>query len=73
MRYDFYTYNLGVSGVSKIVWDNGLLDGNGGNWWQGVENLSFNGAAATPEPGTMLMFGTGILGLAGTVRRRFCV
>jgi len=27
--------------------------------------------AATPEPATMLMFGTGILGVAGAVRRRF--
>jgi len=26
---------------------------------------------ATPEPGTMLMFGTGVLGLFGAVRRRF--
>jgi hypothetical protein len=28
-------------------------------------------AATTPEPGTMLIFGTGVLGLLGAVRRRF--
>jgi hypothetical protein len=29
--------------------------------------------ATTPEPGTMLMFGTGALGLLGAVRRRFSI
>jgi hypothetical protein len=38
-----------------------------------IEGMSFNFAqtVGTPEPGTLVMFGTGIVGLAGLLRRRF--
>jgi len=68
--HSLYTYTLNLSGVSEISWSNGVSAGNG-DWWQGVQNLSFNETSATPEPGTCLMFGTGALGLLGAVRRRF--
>ena len=33
--------------------------------------LTGNGGAAVPEPGTLTMLGTGLIGLAGVIRRKF--
>ena len=35
------------------------------------KNAVMHRVAVVPEPGTLMMFGTGLLGLAGIVRRRF--
>jgi hypothetical protein len=42
----------------------------GGLWWL-MDNFTYNQAGATPEPGTMVMFGSGLLVAVGAIRRRF--
>ena len=50
---------------------------DGGSHWAGVNEISVfaddgggNGAAPVPEPATMLLFGTGLAGLAGLKRKK---
>lgn len=51
----FYTFNDDLSGVSSY----GIIGGN----------VATN-AAHAPEPSTLMLFGSGVLGLAGIARRR---
>jgi hypothetical protein len=37
----------------------------------GALDTTFNGTPATPEPGTLVMFGSGLLGLASIAHRKF--
>jgi PEP-CTERM motif len=39
-------------------------------WFLDNVNVT-NGGGTTPEPGTLVLFGSGILGIAGVVRRKF--
>lgn len=58
-----------------------LQDDTPGKWISHLDIVDSNGddfaisqlrqGNSIPEPGTMLMFGSGILGLAGTLRRKF--
>jgi hypothetical protein len=54
-------------GASSPFWDV-TCDQNDGHW--AFDILNVNAATASPEPGTMLMVGTGLLGAVGMVRRR---
>lgn len=38
----------------------------------GSEDVLVDGVTPTPEPGSMLLFGSGLLGLGGLLRRRWC-
>ncbi len=35
-----------------------------------INNITYNGSTSTPEPGTLVMLGSGILAAAGAIRRR---
>ena len=36
-----------------------------------INNITYNGSTTTPEPGTLVMLGSGVLVAAGALRRRF--
>jgi hypothetical protein len=36
-----------------------------------INNITYNGVTTTPEPGTLVVLGTGVLAAAGSLRRCF--
>jgi PEP-CTERM motif len=56
-------YNLNLLGVTSVTFSD-VSSGSG--YWL-MDNVVYN---ATPEPGTLAMFGSGIIGLAGMLRRK---
>lgn len=76
------TYYLNLGGVDgSLEWDTTSNPVNGNNAYykdsNGVVTSNIQGegfkiiGTSTPEPGSVLLFGSGMLGLAGVLRRRF--
>src|ERR1017187_6459269 len=56
----------GFSNITEIRLYN-IVDGGGIGW----DTFQYTqGQGTTPEPGTLIMFGSGIIGLAGMLRRK---
>lgn len=63
-EYDLNWTNLTAFGISGVV--------GGVNSYWALDNLDVNGGVVTPEPGTWLLMGSGLLGLALiAIRRRW--
>ena len=62
------TYTATQPPLSSINW--GVQSVTPLNPGSNGQETSLNGIAYTPEPASMMLFGTGLVGLAGVVRRR---
>jgi hypothetical protein len=62
--YNFLTCN--IANVSTLVFHNDT--GTSGRWWL-MDDFTYN-QSATPEPGSLMLLGSGVVGLAGMLRRK---
>ncbi len=74
-QYDFQVlsyYNCGWFGCSEnVALSEGSNSDSPGTWTNSDAAPESQDPASTPEPGGLVLVGTGIFGLAGAVRRKF--
>jgi hypothetical protein len=61
-----FSYNFVATNTSVTF----LFHSYGTNYEPGVDAFSITGGTSTPEPGTLVMLGSGVIGLAGMLRRK---
>ena len=61
---EFYGIAVGDIAYAQLSW-NGAYD------WVAIDDFTYQGSAAVPEPATMLLLGAGLIGLAGFGRKKF--
>jgi hypothetical protein len=63
---------FGNSGYIQVHGTISRKNGNWGAWHVGAPSTSSQGPAplATPEPGSLMLLSTGLMGIAGVVRRK---
>jgi PEP-CTERM motif len=70
--HTLWLINYGTKNLEQYSTSGQFLGIDPGYWGIGAEfNLETIGLSPTPEPGSLILFGSGILGLAGLVRRKF--
>jgi len=67
----FTLVSVAGSGITNLQINNGFSSDE--SWYFAIQQLSFtpSGSIETPEPGSFVLFGSGVLGMAGMLRRKF--
>jgi hypothetical protein len=74
-----FTYDNTITNYFTATLDNSFTNlqsaslqviAGGENGWTQFDNVTFNGAIATPEPASLALVGTGLIALGSAVRRR---